>query len=253
LNAISTSLIVFGCMLAGTALGWILAWALPERHLSTDSKDSIKVAVAMVATLSALVLGLLTASAKSDLDVKQQEVRTMASEIIGLDRALAMYGAGAEPIRADFKAVVGSRLKAIWPVEAGDVDAANVAVGSGIEGILRQILALDPADDPGRWLQSQALSLATAISASRWTIVAEMSSAIEWPFVAVVTFWLAIVFTSFTLFAPRNASVGMAMLISALSVAGAFYLIIEMDQPYSGLIRISSDSIREAYGALGAP
>lgn len=253
MNAISTSLIVFGCMLAGTALGWILAWALPERHLSTDSKDSIKVAVAMVATLSALVLGLLTASAKSALDVKQQEVRTMASEIIGLDRALAMYGPGAEPVRVAFKAVVAARMKAIWPDEAGDVDAAEVAVGAGIEGIVRQILALAPKTDSERWLQSQALSLATSIMGSRWTIVTDMSSAIEWPFVGIVTMWLAIVFASFTLFAPRNASVGMAMLISALSVAGAFYLIIEMDQPYSGLIRISSDSIREAYGALGAP
>jgi hypothetical protein len=240
-------------MLAGTALGWVLAWVLPERHLSTDSKDAIKVAIAMVATLSALVLGLLTASAKSALDVKQQEVRTMASEIIGLDRGLAMYGVGAEPIRAAFKAVVAARMKAIWPDEAGDIDAGEVAVGTGIEGIVRQILALAPQDDAQRWLQSQALSLATSITSSRWTIVTEMSSAIEWPFVAVVTMWLAIVFTSFTLFAPRNASVGMAMLISALSVAGAFYLIIEMDQPYSGLIRISSDSIREAYAALGAP
>jgi len=253
MEPIITSLAVFACMIAGTIVGWLLAAALPQRHLSADSKDAIKVSIAMVATLSALVLGLLTASTKSALDGKEQEVRTMASEIVGLDRVLALYGPGAEPIRQALKAMVAARIKAIWPDESGDVDAGAVGVGAGIEGVIRDLLALTPSNDAERWLQSQALSLTTAISASRWTIVSDMSSAIQWPFVTVVTFWLAIVFTSFTLFAPRNASVAMAMLISALSVAGAFYLIVEMDQPYSGLIRISSEPIRDVYAELGAP
>ncbi|MBN9023482.1 MAG: DUF4239 domain-containing protein [Rhizobiales bacterium] len=207
----------------------------------------------MIATLSALVLGLLTASSKSALDGKQQEVRSMAAGIVELDRTLALYGPAGEPARAALKDMVRTRVAAIWPDEAGDVDIAAVSTGSGIEDVTRAILALAPANDGERWLQSQALSMTMSLAADRWTIVSQASSAIQWPFVAVVTFWLAIVFASFTMFAPKNASVAMAMLISGLSVAGAFYLIIEMDQPYSGLIRISSEPVRDVYAKLGAP
>jgi len=252
MNSLLTSLAVFATMMAGAFAGWGLARILPERHLTPEGRDAIKVSVAMVATLSALVLGLLTASAKSALDGKEEEVRTMAAETIRLDRALAMYGPEANGIRADFKALVTARIAAIWPDER-DVAVDEVQSGPGIETIIKEILALTPKDDAARWSQSQALATATDLTASRWTIVTQSSSAIQWPFVTVVTFWLTIVFASFTLFAPRNWSVGAAMLIASGAVAGAFYLIIEMDQPYSGVIRISSEPLRAALLDLGKP
>ena len=66
-----------------------------------------------------------------------------------------------------------------------------------------------------------------------------------------MVFWLAIIFASFGLFAPRNASVTAALFVAALSVAGSIYLILEMDQPYRGLIKISSAPLRIALQELG--
>jgi hypothetical protein len=253
MNALLTSLVVFATMMAGAFAGWGLARILPERHLTPEGRDAIKVSIAMVATLSALVLGLLTASAKSALDAKEQEVRTMAAETIRFDRTLALYGPEASGVRTDFRALVASRIAAIWPDEMGDVAVDQVQRGPGIETIIQELLALTPKNDAERWLQSGALSTANDLTASRWTIVTQSSSAIQWPFITVVTLWLTIVFASFTLFAPRNWSVGAAMLIAAGAVAGAFYLIIEMDQPYSGVIRISSEPLRAALADLGNP
>ena len=253
MEPIVVSLVILACMVAGVLCGWVLAGLLPSDHLTADGRDTIKVSVAMVATISALVLGLLTADSKSALDGKQEQVRTMASDILRLDRMLAMIGPDTAGIRDDLKSAVGQRIAAVWPDQAGDVALGAVKQGAAVEGILRGLLALQPKGDTETWLRSQALDLANDMGGIRWTLVAESSSVIQWPFVILVAFWLTIVFASFALFAPRNASVGVAMLLAAVSVAGAFYLILDMDQPYSGLIRVESRPLVDTYASLGRP
>jgi membrane-bound ClpP family serine protease len=66
------------------------------------------------------------------------------------------------------------------------------------------------------------------------------------PLLIVLLFWLTIIFTSFGLFAPRNATVVVSLLVSALSVSGAVFLILEMYSPYAGLIHVSSAPLRAA-------
>jgi hypothetical protein len=253
MEPIIVSLVILACIVTGVLGGWVLAGLLPPDHLTSDGRDTIKVSIAMVATISALVLGLLTAGSKSALDGKQEEVRAMASDLLRLDRMLAMIGPDTMQIRDDLKSALGQRIAAVWPAEAGGIRLSAVQEGSGVEGVLRELLALHPEGSAESWLQSRALDLASDIDARRWTLVAESSSAIQWPFVILVAFWLTIVFTSFALFAPRNASVAVAMLVAAISVAGAFYLILEMDQPYSGLIRVESQPLLDTYAALGRP
>ncbi len=253
MDPIIVSVVILACILAGVLGGWALAALLPPDHLTSDGRDTVKVSIAMVATISALVLGLLTADSKSAFDGKQEEVRTMASDVLRLDRLLAMLGPDTAQIRDDLKAVLGQRIAAVWPGQAADIRISAVQRGAGVEGILRELLALQPKGSAESWLQSQALDLANDIDARRWVLVAESSSAIQWPFVILVAFWLTIAFASFALFAPRNASVAVAMLVAAISVAGAFYLILEMDQPYSGLIRIESQPLLDTYASLGRP
>ena len=92
MNPIPIGLIVFACVFAGALFGMFLSRVLPAEHLSADARDVIKVSMAMVATLAALVLGLLTASAKSSLDDKEGELRAAAAQVILLDRTMAEYG-----------------------------------------------------------------------------------------------------------------------------------------------------------------
>ena len=243
--------IVFACVFGGALFGMFLGTILPAEHLSPDARDVIKVTMAMIATLAALVLGLLTASAKSSLDDKESELRSAAAQIVLLDRTMAEYGAQTREARDLLKQTLAARISQIWPEENANVMPGALGRGSGIEAIQRKLLDLSPGTDAQRWLQSTALSISGAIAAARWSVLEQIGSSIQWPFLAILVFWLAIIFASFGLFAPRNASVTAALFVAALSVAGSIYLILEMDRPYTGLVKISSAPLRGALEQLG--
>jgi hypothetical protein len=164
---------------------------------------------------------------------------------------MAEYGAETQEARNLLKQTVAARISQIWPGENAKVTPGVIGRGSGIEVVQRKLLDLFPQTDAQRWLQSTALQISGAIAAARWSAFQQIGSSIQWPFMAVLVFWLTIIFASFGLFAPRNASVTAALLVAALSVAGSVYLILEMDQPYSGLIKISSAPLRAALEQLG--
>ena len=252
MNALAVGGIVFGCVFGGAVLGMLLGAILPKNHLSADSKDVIKVAIAMIATLAALVVGLLISSAKSSFDDKDTEMRRMAAQAILLDRTLAEYGPEGREIRDKFREMFAMRIAQIWPEES-KAKVAPQAIGHGqaIEAIQRQLLDIVPQNDAQRWLKSTALQIAGEIAGARWLVFEQTGSAIQWSFLTILIFWLAVIFASFGLFAPRNSSVIFVLLICALSVAGALFLIVQMDQPYSGLIKISSAPVRAALSQLG--
>jgi hypothetical protein len=205
----------------------------------------------MVATLAALVVGLLIASAKTSFDSKDGELRGAAARAVLLDRTMAEYGPETGEIRDLFRQMVAMKINQIWPKETtGNVDPDAIGRGPGIEIIQRKLLDLAPQNDAQRWLKSTALQISGNIAEARWLVVEQAGGSIQWPFLAILVFWLAIIFTSFGLFAPCNGSVMTALFVCALSVAGSVYLIVEMDQPYSGLIKISSAPLRAVLDQL---
>jgi len=252
MNAIAIGAIVFACAFGGAVLGIFLSAVLPKHHLTNDSKDVIKVSVAMVATLAALVVGLLIASARSSFDSKDGEMRGAAAHAILLDRTMAEYGLETAEIRDLFRQIVVMKINQVWPAEStGNVNPDAIGRGRGIEIVQGKLLDLVPQDDAQRWLKSTALQLNGNIAEARWLVVEQTDSSIHWPFLAILAFWLTIIFASFGLFAPCNASVLAALFVCALSVGGSIYLIVEMDQPYGGLIKISSAPFRAVLDQLG--
>lgn len=253
MSALSIGLIVFAIVFGGALLGMLLGTVVPEKHLNADAKDVIKVTMAMIATLAALVLGLLTASAKSSLDEKENQVRGWAAQIVLLDRTLAEYGPETTGIRDELKQDLIARVNEIWPGERKSILTEAIGRGAGIEDIQKRILALKPQDDAQRWLQTSALQITATMAQARWTGLQQLSSSIQWPFMVVLVFWLAVIFASFGLFAPRSIIVTGALFVAALSVAGSIYLILEMDQPYSGMIKITPEPLLTALDQLGKP
>lgn len=255
MSALAVSVIVFLCVFGGTLVGMLLSRVLPEHHFSEDTKDVIKVAMAMVATLTALVLGLMIAAAKSSLDDKKTELRSTAARVLLLDRTLAEYGPEAKEARDLLKKMLTARINEIWLEENTEIAAVEQAVGRdiGVETIQVMLLKLMPENDAQRWLQSTALQISSDLAAAHWTSFEQLQSTVDWPFLIVVVFWLAVIFASFGVFAPFNSSVTVALFLAALSVAGSIYLMLEMDQPYSGPIKISSAPLRMALQQLGRP
>jgi hypothetical protein len=243
---------VFALVFGGALLGKRLSRILPQEHLSAEAKDVVKVSMAMIATLAALVLGLLIASAKSSLDDKVEESRNVAAQIILLDQTMARYGPDTAEARALLKQVLVARINLIWPEEsAGAVAPQAIGQGAGVEVVQQKLLTLSPGNDMQRWLQSTALEITRDIEGARWSMLEQIGSSIQWPFLMVVVFWLAVIFASFGLFAPRNATVTVTLFVAALSVAGSIYLIFEMDQPYRGVVKVSSAPLRTALAELG--
>jgi hypothetical protein len=252
MSALTIGGIAFVCVFGGALLGMFFNSVLPRHHLTSESKDVIKVAMAMVATLAALVVGLLIASAKSSFDSKDSELRGAAARAVLLDRTMAEYGPDTAEVRRLFRQMVATKISQIWPDErTGSVDADAISQGPGMEVIQLKLLDLAPQNDAQRWLKSTALQISMDIAEARWQVAEQVGSSIQWPFLVILEFWLTAIFVSFGLFAPFNGSVIAALLVCALSVAGAIYLIDEMDQPYGGLIKISSAPLRTALEQLG--
>ncbi len=244
-------LIVFGIVFGAALLGMFLGRVLPNQQLSPESRDVIRVVMAMLATLSAVVLGLLTGSAITSLAEKEGELRSAGVQFIMLDRTLGAYGPETQPARDLLKQTLAERISQIWPEEGGNVTLDALGGGAGIDLVRRALFALSPQTDEQRWLQSNALQFTNAIAVSRWTTVEQIGSRFPWPFFIIVVFWLAIIFASFGLFAPRNAAVTAALFVAALGLAGAIFMVLEMDQPYRGVVKIPSTSLRIALDQLG--
>jgi hypothetical protein len=243
--------IVFACAFGGALVGMLLRAVIPDPHLSGDSKDVVKMGTGLIATLTALVLGLLVASAKSSFDSQRTGLQQMAANFVVLDRGLAKYGPEAAPARDTLRRVVQRllELQSNGTSSASSLGAGTLSLEAG--SLYDQIRGLVPKNEGQRWLQSQALQLAVEFTRTRWLLNEQQGSAIPTPFLVVVVFWLTTLFLSFGLFSPPNRVVIVTLLVCAVSVGGAIFLIIDLDQPSAGLIRISTAPIENALSQLG--
>lgn len=246
-------IVVFVCTLGGALVGMWLRANLPPDHLRDESRDTVRIGIGLVATLTALVLGLMTASAKSSFDSLNASIRNMAADVIATDRLLARYGPETKDIRATLKRVVAHRIDETWgkePSEAAPKLDVTKESETG-EWVVDQIRALTPSTAAQRTLQSRAVDQAETVLRARWVVLGELGTSIPWPFLIVLAFWLTITFTSFGLQAPANATVLAVLILCALSVAGAVFLTLEMDGPFDGLIQVSPEPVRFALTRLG--
>jgi hypothetical protein len=249
MSSIAISLITFAVVFGGALLGVALRASLPQNHLSDESKDAVKLGMGLIATMAALVLGLLIASAKSSFDMQNSELTEMSSRIVLIDRILAHYGPETKEARDELRSSV---VRVLDLLSSNDV-AGRAQFRSSFSGeaLYDEIQGLSPKDDAQRSIQAQALSILVGLGQTRWLLAEQSVSSVSAPLLIVLIFWLTILFISFGLFAPRNATVVVSLLVSALSVSGAIFLILEMYSPYAGLIRVSSAPLRTALTHLG--
>ena len=221
----------------------------PRRGFERNGKSLCR----LIATMTALVLGLVTASAKSSYDDVDTAVKQTAIEILVLDRALARYGSETGEIRKGLQHAIGNRIDRIWlqgSSKPDKLDPMSLGAGSAAEGLAAAIRGLKPRDDSQRTLQSRALGSAEVLLQNRWLTITSIENSIPLPFLLILLLWLTFTFTSFGLFAPRNALVIMVIFVCALSVGSALFLVLEMDSPFDGLLKVSAEPLRYAYAHL---
>jgi hypothetical protein len=252
MSSFVVALIAFAFVFGGAVVGLSLSTVLPPDHLSDESKDVIKLGIGLIGTLAALVLGLLIALAKGSYDRKNDELKGICVDIIALDRVMLHYGPEASAARELLRRFAASRLEFIWPKDksvAATLDHSDAA--AELEGLLDKLRELVPKSEPQRLRQTRALQLAANLAQTRWLLTEQGESSIPKHFLVVLIFWLMVILAGFGLFAPRNATVIAVLFVSALSVSGSIFLILEMDRPFSGVITVSNAPLRNALENLG--
>jgi hypothetical protein len=252
MSAFSLATLTFVFAFGGALVGGYIRSLLPPTHLSKESQDVMRLGMGLVATMTALLLGLVTASARSAFDSQDAAIRTSAANILTLDRLLARYGPETVPIRDGLKKGLAFRIQMTWPADgSSNLDLQPTEATSAIENIENGILELTPATETQRWFKSEALKLSEDVSKTRWRVLGSMGGSVPVVFLAVVMFWLTVTFTSFGLYTQSNASVVAVLFVAAFSVAAAVFLIMELDGPFEGVIKVSSAPLRYALSQLG--
>ena len=249
MNTLALSCLIFVLTLGGILLGALLRRALPEHHLSEDSQDVVRLGVGLIATIAALVLGLLIAAAKSSFDTQSTQNTQITADIILLDNLLAEYGPEARPIREQMRSIISPLADRLWREKQASTTAPFEFSATGEKAYLA-IQALSPQNDLQRSLQARAAQVSTDLVQTRLVLFAESSNVIPTPFLVILVLWIVIIFASFSLFADLNLTVFTCLSLFALSASCAIFLILELSQPFSGLMMISSEPLRNALGPL---
>ena len=244
--------IIFALMLSGMALGSYLRLVLPDEHTQADSKDILMTSAATMGTLIALIIGLLVTSAKSTYDETNSSITQGGAKIITLDYYLSHYGPEAKELRVLLRQATAAAIERIWPDEGaqGAVWAKMVAANETAD-LYNKIRELSPRNDAQKYLQTQALQIAADMMQTRWMLIEQSQINLPRMFLSVLSFWLIVLFVQFGLLAPRNRTALSAVFICALSMAGAIFLILELNHPLEGRIKISSAPMQKALSLIG--
>ncbi|HZZ13488.1 MAG TPA: hypothetical protein VFE79_22605 [Paraburkholderia sp.] len=261
MSEVSTAVLVFVLLLIGTGIGVWVRPLLPEEHKAHETVQLVQLVIGMLVTFAALVLGLMTASAKSDFDTASNDLRTYAADLIEFDTTLKAYGSDTDKPRHLLRAYVAAAIASTWPREPHppgdyypkDIDTPgsaqtleNLRLGDMLNAVGDDVRQLHTQDPMQQRVLDDALTQFRRVVDARWKILEEAHSSISQPFFKTLTFWLCVIFLSFGLIAPRNALALVTIFLGAVSIASAIYVIVDLDTPFTGPIVISSSPMRDA-------
>ena len=245
------SLLVLGLICGGALAGMAVRPLLSEHHLHTDTKDVVRLTAGLIGTLTALVLGLLIASAKTTFDAKTDRIRHMTATVILLDDLLMQYGPEAIPLRKLLRQSISPMADRIWHEQENSTGRpTRFEASAEAWEFYGELERLSPNNDTQRSLQSRALAAFTEGAQMRLQLFTQVGRSIPTPFLVIMVFWLSAIFFSATLFARANRVVALSLFVCAVSFAGAIFLVLEMDDPFAGLMGISSSTLRNALSPL---
>jgi len=247
MTSLTVALLAFVCLSASIVLGFLLQNRLPNHHLDADSKDTVKLASGMIITLTAMLVGLLVSSAKSSYDSLNAGVVEGGARMIQLDHALAHLEPETIPIRRQIRESVEFTLATVLTQNgASEEGTEEFEKRSWIDAIQQRMRALKTSTDAERQIYNEAYQLAMDLAGNRWKLIEQHQSALPTPFFAILLCWLGLLFTTVALFAPRNGTAITVLMICALLMSSALFLIQDLNQVPNGLIRLSPAPLQKA-------
>jgi hypothetical protein len=239
------SFIVLGCISVGTGVGMVLGRGRVAHHLDPETRDILKMSLGTIATLTALVLGLLIAASKGTYDTQAAAVREIAADVLMIDRILTFYGPEAKGARGALRDLAAEMSRHIYSIK----DSPGF-IRVNMEEVYNEIVGLSPRNDAQRGLKERAVGMMPELGRTRLRMVTRGGGSVPTPFLVVLGFWLVILFLGYGVLAPRNVTASVAVAVCALSVAGALFLILELDRPLGGLMRVPLDPLTDVIPLL---
>jgi len=245
MKSVRISVVVFALVFGGALSGMFVSPFLPASQFKEETKITLRVGVGLLTTMFSMLLGLQLSSGRTSFDAQEQDVAALASKVVMLDRVLFHYGPEAQEARESLRTNIINLLDRVWPKEPKQTSTWAPDSEGGV-GVYNRIQKLSPADEDQRSDKGLALRMAIELGQLRWMSASRIRSSTAIPLMIVETSWAIIIFTGFGLLAPRNAMIIGGLAICASAVSGGFFLIVEMNTPFSGLLHASSAPLREA-------
>jgi hypothetical protein len=250
-NPLETSFTALAAILVGGCAGMLLRSRLPEHHLVEHTRDVIKLGAGLVGTIGALVLSLLIATADSSYNSQSDRTQHLTADLILVDQLLAQYGPEAKPVREQLREIPNSLADRIWHENrTSAVNRSSFQAIAGGEEFAAKIEQLAPQNDMQRMFKDRAIQATVDFAQTRFLLFEQAGSSLPVPFLVILMFWLAIIFASFGVLSPLNATLAAALMVFAVSVSAALFLILELSEPFTGLLKLSSAPLRNALGSL---
>jgi hypothetical protein len=243
------SLGVFGALAASAGCGVAVRARAPALLRSGEARDVVRRVISLVAVLAALMLGMSIVSLKTTFDSADRDVRLLGAQIEELDRTLHRAGEPASEARQLLLRYTAALVRDTFPELDGPFrgDARSVDdVQDALEASLERLGSAVPA--PRAVAQAQAVL--HAIIQTRWTLEENTGTSVSGWQLGVLIFWLMLIFAGLGLVAPRNALVIGVLLLCAAAMACAVFLMTEFDDPFTGVITVSSQPLLNALHAL---
>lgn len=245
---VSLAVLVLAC--AGLHLGGWIAGRMPEDHLVYEAQKAAQFGISMMATLAALVIGLMVTSARTTFDRANDDIVDVSTSILLLDRALAGYGPETAPVRTDLRAFLGQAAARVAP---GGQMAKTVPRTNLITQLQVSILSLQPDTRAKWWFQHRALEITAELGKHRILTSEHESTSEPTPLLIVVTVWIVLIFISMGTFAMHNTSVRIVLFCTALAFSASIFVIMELEAPYTGVLRVSGQPLLDAAAELALP
>jgi hypothetical protein len=245
-------LVTFVSIAMGGALGMLVRIRLPDANLISESKEVVRLGASLMGTVAALVLGLMIASAKNSYDTQVTNVRQLTANLILLDELLEQYGPETNDARAMIRRAAEITEQRIWRENTTTNAKTTFSASGAAEQFFLTVESLLPKNDLQRSIKPRILEVSTDLARTRLLLYVHFDNPIPVPLLVIVILWLTVIFASYTLFADANAVVALASLVYALAVSSALFLIVDMSQPFSGLMKISNEPLTHVLPQLAS-
>ncbi len=251
----------FTALIIAALIGSGIRRLLPEEHKAQETVQLVQLVNGMLVTFAALMLSLLTASAKSSFDIVTDDFHVFASDLIQLDTTLRTYGSEGDQARVLLRSYAAATIASTWPHERpppghyyprdiAPKDASNDIDDIRLDQLLNEVgkeVRRLPASDPyHQSLRSDGLEQYARAMGAHWKLIEEAHSSISLPFFLTLAFWLVVIFLSFGLIAPHNALAIVTIGLGSVLLASVVYVIVDFDTLFRGFIIVPSQPMRDA-------